>query len=430
MTFHVVKVPDIGEGIAEVELVEWRVRPGDRVEADQPLADVMTDKATVEVPSPVAGKVIAAHGKPGDKLAVGSELARLETEATSAAESGEDALGRPRESGDPATLIRTTLDSRVRGNDRIREVPPDRAGIAPASTAPQSATPNEKPLASPSVRRHARELGVELSQVRGTGPDGHIVHADVVRHAAGGTAKRAGTQRYGERDGEHAVPVIGLRRKIALHMQASLRIPHFTYVEEVDVTELEALRSKLNERFAASRRRITILPFLMRAIVLAVQTFPQMNGRFDDEQGIVTRFDAVHMGIATQTDAGLVVPVVRHAEARDLWASAAEVARLAAAARSGKATRDELSGSTITVTSLGPLGGIVTTPVINAPEVAIVGVNRIVERPVVRMNAIVPRRLMNLSSSFDHRVVDGQHAAEFVQALQGYLECPALLFVE
>ena len=404
MTVHVVKVPDIGEGIAEVELVEWRVRPGDMVEADQPLADVMTDKATVEVPSPVAGKVIAAHGKAGDKLAVGSELVRLETASASAPESEERA--------------------------EAPEVSSAQAAVAPASTAPQSATPNEKPLASPSVRRHARELGVELSQVRGTGPDGHIVHADVVRHAAGGTAKPPITQRYAERDGEHAVPLIGLRRQIALHMQATLRIPHFTYVEEVDVTELEALRSKLNERFAATRRRLTILPFLMRAIVLAVQTFPQMNARFDDEQGIVTRFDAVHMGIATQTDAGLTVPVVRHAEARDLWASAAEVALLAAAARSGKATRDELSGSTITVTSLGPLGGIVTTPVINAPEVAIVGVNRIVERPVVRMNTIVPRRLMNLSSSFDHRVIDGQHAAEFVQALQSYLECPALLFVE
>ncbi len=404
MTIHVVKVPDIGEGIAEVELVEWRVRPGDMVEADQPLADVMTDKATVEVPSPVAGKVIAAHGKAGDKLAVGSELVRLETASASTPEPEERA--------------------------EAPEVSSAQAAVAPASTAPQSATPNEKPLASPSVRRHARELGVELSQVRGTGPDGHIVHADVVRHAASDTAKPPITQRYAERDGEHAVPLIGLRRQIALHMQASLRIPHFTYVEEVDVTELEVLRSKLNERFAATRRRLTILPFLMRAIVLAVQTFPQMNARFDDEQGIVTRFDAVHMGIATQTDAGLTVPVVRHAEARDLWASAAEVARLATAARSGKAMRDELSGSTITVTSLGPLGGIVTTPVINAPEVAIVGVNRIVERPVVRMNAIVPRRLMNLSSSFDHRVIDGQHAAEFVQALQSYLECPALLFVE
>jgi 2-oxoisovalerate dehydrogenase E2 component (dihydrolipoyl transacylase) len=404
MGIHVVKVPDIGEGIAEVELVEWRVRPGDSVEADQPLVDVMTDKATVEVPAPVAGKVIAARGNAGDKLAVGSELLRLETAAAST----------------------HAVDERAEG----REVSSAQPAVAPASTAPPPPTPNEKPLASPSVRRHARELGVELSQVRGTGPEGHIVHADVVRHAAGGTAKPPITQRYAERDGEHAVQVIGLRRQIAQHMQAALRIPHFTYVEEVDVTELEALRSKLNERFAATRRRLTILPFLLRAIVLAVQTFPQLNARFDDEQGIVTRFDAVHIGIATQTDAGLMVPVVRHAEAHDLWTSAAEVARLAAAARSGKATRDELSGSTITVTSLGPLGGIVTTPVINAPEVAIVGVNRIVERPVVRVGAVVPRRMMNLSSSFDHRVVDGQQAAEFVQALQGYLECPALLFVE
>jgi 2-oxoisovalerate dehydrogenase E2 component (dihydrolipoyl transacylase) len=252
----------------------------------------------------------------------------------------------------------------------------------------------------------------------------------VVRHASRGIAKPAVVQRYAERNGEQAIPLIGLRRQIALHMQASLRIPHFTYVEEVDVTELEALRSTLNERFGGTRGRLTVLPFLMRAIVLAVPAFPQINARFDDEQAVVTRFDAVNIGIATQTDAGLMVPVVRHAEAHDLWASAAEVARLADAARTGKATRDELSGSTITITSLGPLGGIVSTPVINAPEVAIVGVNRIVERPVMRAGAIVSRRLMNLSSSFDHRVIDGQQAAEFVQALRGYLECPALLFVE
>ena len=210
----------------------------------------------------------------------------------------------------------------------------------------------------------------------------------------------------------------------------SLRIPHFTYVEEIDVTELEALRAQLNEERGKERGRLTVLPFLMRAIVLAMPSFPQMNARFDDEKGIVTRYGAVHIGVAAQTEAGLMVPVVRHAEARDLWSCAAEVARLAEAARTGKATREELSGSTITLTSLGPLGGIVTTPVINIPEVAIVGVNRIVERPVVRAGVIVPRKMMNLSSSFDHRVVDGQHAAEFVQALRRYLECPALLFVD
>ena len=404
MGIHVVKVPDIGEGIAEVEMVEWHVRPGDTVAADQILADVMTDKATVEVPSPVAGTVLAVQGNAGDKLAVGSELLRLETAAADAAASGDRAAAAEASSAP--------------------------AAATPAATAPPPSAANAKPLASPSVRRHARELGVELSQVRGTGPGGRIEHGDVVRDASGSAAKPAIVQRYAERDGEHAVPLIGLRRQIALHMQASLRIPHFTYVEEIDVTELEALRSKLNERFGETRGRLTVLPFLMRAIVLAVPAFPQMNARFDDEQGIVTRFDAVNIGIATQTDAGLMVPVVRHAEAHDLWASAAEVARLADAARTGKATREELSGSTITITSLGPLGGIVSTPVINAPEVAIVGVNRIVERPVMHASAVVPRRLMNLSSSFDHRVIDGQHAAEFVQALRGYLECPALLFVE
>jgi 2-oxoisovalerate dehydrogenase E2 component (dihydrolipoyl transacylase) len=404
MAIHVVKVPDIGEGIAEVELVEWHVRPGDTVVVDQTLADLMTDKATVDVPSPVAGTVVSASGNAGDKLAVGSELLRLETAATTAAAEG--------------------------GRSAAAAISSPPAIAAPTGSAPPPAATGGKPLASPSVRRHARELGVELARVRGSGPGGRIMHDDVVRHAAGGAATPAIARRYAERDGEHAVPVIGLRRQIAQHMQASLRIPHFTYVEEVDVTELEALRSKLNERFEGTRGRLTVLPFLMRAIVLAVPAFPQVNARFDDERGIVTRFEAVHIGVATQTDTGLTVPVVRHAEARDLWASAAEVVRLAGAARAGRATRDELSGSTITITSLGPLGGIVTTPVINAPEVAIVGVNRIVERPVVLGSAIVARRTMNLSSSFDHRVIDGQHAAEFVQALRSYLECPALLFVE
>jgi 2-oxoisovalerate dehydrogenase E2 component (dihydrolipoyl transacylase) len=287
-----------------------------------------------------------------------------------------------------------------------------------------------KPLASPSVRRHARELQIDLSRVRGSGPGGRIVHEDLVRHAEGAGARAERVPRHAERNDQHDVAVIGLRRQIALRMRESLRIPHFTYVEEIDVTELEALRVQLNDEHGKERGRLTVLPFLMRAIVLAVPSFPQMNARFDDEKGIVTRYGAVHIGVAAQTEAGLMVPVVRHAEARDLWSSAAEVTRLAEAARSGKATRDELSGSTITITSLGPLGGIVTTPVINVPEVAIVGVNRIVERPVIRSGAIVPRKLMNLSSSFDHRVVDGQHAAEFVQALRRYLECPALLFVE
>jgi 2-oxoisovalerate dehydrogenase E2 component (dihydrolipoyl transacylase) len=388
MSIHVVKVPDIGEGIAEVELVAWHVRPGDTVVADQAIADVMTEKATVEVPSPVSGRVLALGGNAGDKLAVGSELVRLEADAATP------------------------------------------AAAPPAASAAASAT-GARPLASPAVRRHARELGISLESVKGTAPGGRIVHEDLVRGASTGSPGPAGAPRHAERHGEQSVPVIGLRRQIAERMQdAARRIPHFTYVEEVDVTELEALRARLNDEHGASRGRLTVLPFLMRAIVLAVPSFPQMNARFDDDKGVVTRFAAVNIGIATQTADGLVVPVVRHAEARDLWAAASEVARLAQAARSRKATREELSGSTITITSLGPLGGIVTTPVINSPEVAIVGVNRIVERPAIRSGAIVPRALMNLSSSFDHRVVDGHDAAAFVQALRGYLECPALLFVD
>ncbi len=404
MNVHVVKVPDIGEGIAEVELVQWHVRTGDAVVADQTLADVMTDKATVEVPSPVAGRVLGLSGNAGDKLAVGSELIRLAVD-------------------DAATLA----SGHVSVDARAPATAPSAAG------APVASPTAGKPLASPSVRRQARELAVDLAQVPGSGPDGRVLHEDVVRFAAQDGAEAAApasARRHAERGGEQQVPVIGLRRQIALRMQDALRIPHFTYVEEIDVTELEALRARLNAERGRTRGHLTVLPFLMRAIVLAVPSFPQLNARYDDAQGVVTRFAAVHIGIATQTDGGLLVPVVRHAEARDLWSSAAEVARLADAARAGKARREELSGSTITITSLGPRGGIVTTPIINPPEVAIVGVNRIVERPVIRDGAVVPRLLMNLSSSFDHRVVDGQHAADFVQALRGYLECPALLFVD
>ncbi|HQR10709.1 MAG TPA: dihydrolipoamide acetyltransferase family protein [Casimicrobiaceae bacterium] len=410
MTMHVVKVPDIGEGIAEVEVVEWQVAVGDSVIADQVIADVMTDKATVEVPSPVSGRVIALGGNAGEKLAVGSELARIEVDGAGAAVAVRTAAAAPA----AAAPIGAAMPSIGMGK----------------ALAPSVSPSGGKPLASPSVRRHARELEIDLGRVPGSGPDGRIVHDDLIRYAGGGTAKPEGVRRYAERNDEKAVPVIGLRRQIALRMRDALRIPHFTYVEEIDVTELEALRVRLNDEHGSTRGRLTVLPFLMRAIVLTVPSFPQLNARFDDDKGIVTRYGALHIGVAAQTEGGLMVPVVRHAEARDLWSTAAEVARLAEAARSGKATREELSGSTITITSLGPLGGIVTTPVINPPEVAIVGVNRIVERPVIRSGAIVPRKLMNLSSSFDHRVVDGQHAAEFVQALRGYLECPAMLFVD
>jgi 2-oxoisovalerate dehydrogenase E2 component (dihydrolipoyl transacylase) len=290
----------------------------------------------------------------------------------------------------------------------------------------------DKPVASPALRQRAWDLGIELQFVPGSGPAGRITHEDLDDYLARRGQPAAGLARgLRERAGEDVIPVIGLRRRIAQKMQeAKRRIPHFTYVEEVDVTELEALRALLNERYGASRGKLTLLPLLVRALVLALDEFPQMNARFDDDAGVVTRYRPVHLGIATQTEAGLLVPVLRHAEAQDLWGCAREIARLAEAARSGKAAREELAGSTLTITSLGPLGGLVTTPVINHPEVAIVGVNRIVERPMFQAGAVVARKLMNLSSSFDHRVVDGMDAARFIQAIRALLERPALLFVE
>ena len=295
---------------------------------------------------------------------------------------------------------------------------------------------NAHPLAAPAVRQRALELGIALRNFSGSGPDGRIGHADLdaylqARAQAAGPAAQAGPSAYAERQGEEAIPIIGLRRKIALKMQESKRrIPHFSYVEEIDVTELEALRARLNALHAATRGKLTLLPFLARAMVLALREFPQINARFDDEAGVLTQHAAVHLGIATQTSLGLMVPVLRHTEALDLWACAAGIAGVAEDARSGRAVREALSGSTITLTSLGALGGIFSTPIINHPEVAIVGVNRIVERPMLRNGQVVARLLMNLSSSFDHRVVDGLHAAEFIQALRALLETPALLFVE
>jgi 2-oxoisovalerate dehydrogenase E2 component (dihydrolipoyl transacylase) len=425
---HVIKVPDIGEGIAEVELVAWHVKPGDSVIEDQNLADVMTDKASVEIPAPAAGKILELGGKPGDVMAVGSELMRMEVEgAGNVAAEAQPRAAHAEPAAAPAAPAPTPPSERA-GSSEPREIPAAHAAV-PAT--PRRAA-GEKPMASPAVRRRAWDLGIELQFVQGSGPGGRIMHEDLDAYAMRGTeVSGSGGLRYVERHDEETVPVIGLRRKIAQKMQESKRrIPHFTYVEEVDVTDLEALRAQLNTTWGTARGRLTILPFLMRAIVRTVPAFPQINARYDDDGGTVTRYGAVHLGIATQTEGGLMVPVVRHAEARDLWSCAAEVARLADAARAGKILREEVSGSTITITSLGALGGVVTTPVINYPEVAIVGVNRIVERPVIRAGTIVARSMMNLSSSFDHRVVDGMHAAEFVQALRRYLEVPASLFIE
>ena len=421
MGTHLIRMPDIGEGIAEVELVEWHVAVGDSVREDQTLADVMTDKATVEIPSPVAGVVVALGGKVGEVLAVGSELVRLEVEGEGNLSTAEAA--RPRAVSPPPAPPPAVAPAVAPIVATVHAAPPV-AGRPPRA-------PGDKPIASPVVRRRAWDLGIDLRQVAGSGPAGRILQSDLDAFAAGAVAPVAAPPRYAPRDGATVVPVIGLRRRIAQRMQESKRrIPHFSYVEEVDVSELEILRARLNDLHGVTRGRLTVLPFLMRAIVLAAPSFRDLNAHYDDEAGTLTRHAPVHVGIATQTPAGLMVPVVRHAEARDVWSCAAEIARLAAAARAGEATRDELTGSTITITSLGPLGGIVTTPVINPPETAIVGVNRIVTRPVWREGAVVPRQIMNLSSSFDHRVVDGLVAAEFVQALRRALECPALLFVE
>ena len=436
MATHVVKVPDIGEGIAEVELVAWRVKPGDAVAEEQILADVMTDKASVEIPSPVAGKVLAITGKPGDTMAVGSELIRLEVEGRRDVAADAVAPATPPSQATPPSPA-LAQDARAR-DTAAGKVPERTVQPAPSAASSPAAAPQameERPIASPAVRRRAWELGIELRRVHGSGRGGRIMQADLDAYlAAGGdvsSAAAGGSLR--KRDAETVVPVIGLRRKIAQQMQKSKRhIPHFTYVEELDVTELEALRTRLNVKWQGTRGHLTLLPFLMRAIACAVPAFPEVNARYDDDEGggSVTQFGAVHIGIATQSGGGLLVPVVRHAEARGLWDCAAEIARLADAARSGTIARDDLSGSTITITSLGALGGIVTTPVINYPEVAIIGVNRAVERPMIRGGAIVPRRMMNLSSSFDHRIVDGMRGAAFVQALRGFLEAPATLFIE
>jgi len=435
MGVHVIKMPDIGEGIAEVELVMWYVKVGDAVTEDMILADVMTEKATIEIPSPVHGTVISLGGAAGQVMAVGSDLIHIEVEGAGNVRAG--AAAAPAPAAPPASGP-VSASAPVPAPAAV--TPPAPVVAAAPAPAKQGAAPRsgparesgEKPIASPAVRRRAWDLGVELQFVPGSGPAGRITHEDLDAFAARGAAQGGErSARYAERHDEQNLPLIGLRRKIAQKMQDSKRrIPHFSYVEEIDVTELEALRARLNEQWGKERGRLTVLPLLMRAVVLALRQYPQMNARFDDDAGVVTQYGAVHMGVATQTDAGLMVTVMRHAESRDMWSSASEVARLAAAARDGKATRDELSGSTITISSLGALGGIVTTPVINHPEVAIIGVNKIVERPMIRNGGMVARKMMNLSSSFDHRVVDGMHAAEFVQAIRALLECPAMLFVE
>ncbi len=428
---YVFKLPDVGEGTAEAEIVAWHVKVGDVIEEDQNLVDVMTDKATVEMTSPVSGKVIACHGEAGEMAPVGSPLVELEVEGAGNVKGNGHAA--PAAKAEPKPEEKQAAAS-PSASKPVAEKPAALAKPAqPAVQRPAFATraPGEKPLASPAVRQRAYDLGIELQFVAGTGPAGRISHADLDAFVASGGQSmvlRAGPQL---REGVEEVKVIGLRRKIAEKMQDSKRrIPHYAYVDEVDMTELEDLRAHLNATRREGQPKLNVLPFVMRALVKVLPRYPQINARFDDEAGVVHRHAAIHIGIATQTPNGLIVPVVRHAEALDIWQSAAEVARVADAARQNKAAKDELSGSTITITSLGVLGGLVTTPVINHPEVAIIGPNAIIERPVVRGGQIVVRKMMNLSSSFDHRVVDGYDAAEFIQRVKSLLEHPAMLFMD
>jgi 2-oxoisovalerate dehydrogenase E2 component (dihydrolipoyl transacylase) len=419
MPIFTFNLPDIGEGIAEAEIVAWHVKVGDRISEDQPLADMMTDKATVEMESPVSGIVTKVAGEAGDVIAIGSMLVEIET-ATDVSQV---------ESTVQVVSVVTVEDELPHAPEPVAAEPTvaqERPAAAPASLPNISA--DHKITASPAVRQRAKELGVELTDVKAAG--GHVRHADLDAFLAYGSGQGYRAPHISARRDDEIVKVIGMRRRIADNMAASKRhIPHFTYVEEIDVTAIEAMRADLNANRGA-RPKLTMLPILIVAICKTIPQFPMINARYDDENGVVTRHGAVHLGMATQTDAGLMVPVIRDAQDRNIWQLATEIARLADAARSGAAKSEELSGSTLTVTSLGPLGGIVTTPVINRPEVAIIGPNKIVERPMFVGDTIEARKLMNLSISCDHRVVDGWDAANYVQALKKLMETPVLLFAD
>ncbi|HAU22891.1 MAG TPA: branched-chain alpha-keto acid dehydrogenase subunit E2 [Erythrobacter sp.] len=412
-------MPDVGEGVAEAEIVEWHVKPGDRVEEDQHLVDVMTDKATIDIESPVTGTVSEVSGDVGDTIAVGSMLLVIEIEGEVEISAGDEAPVEVEAQPEPEPETEPVAEE---------EVMPEPVAAEKSVSAKTSA----KVLATPAVRKRAKELGIDLSEVK-PAEDGRIRHADLdafLSYNAGGGFAPAGKARADEE-----IKVIGLRKRIAQNMAASKRnIPHFSYVEEMDVTELEKMRADLNAN-RGSKPKLTMLPLLITAICKLLPQYPMINARYDDEGGVVTRHGGVHLGMATQTDNGLMVPVIRDAQSRNLWQLAAEITRLAGAARDGSAKSDELSGSTLTITSLGPLGGVATTPVINRPEVAIIGPNRIVERPMFVADGmggerIEKRKLMNISISCDHRVVDGYDAASFIQELKKLVETPVLLLGE
>jgi len=422
------RLPDIGEGIAEAEVVAWHVKVGDTIAEDQGIADMMTDKATVEMESPVSGVVIALAGEVGDMIPIGSTLVVIETEgeveSPAPAPTASVAVPPPT-APDPlaGTDLETVTEQHMPETPVAHFIPEPH----PDATEINVPIPGAQALASPAVRARAKELGIDLGDVKAR-EGGRIRHADLdafLTYNAGQGFAPAGIARADE-----AIKVVGMRRRIAENMAASKRsIPHFTYVDEIDVTALEDMRGDLNAN-RGNRPKLTMLPLMIVAICKSIPRFPMINARFDDEAGVVTRYGAIHLGMATQTDAGLMVPVIRNAQSLNVWQLASEITRLAEAARSGKAKSEELSGSTLTITSLGPLGGIATTPVINRPEVAIIGPNKIVERPVFDGDDIRRAKLMNISISCDHRVVDGWDAASYVQLLKKFLETPVLLFAD
>ncbi|WP_295188693.1 2-oxo acid dehydrogenase subunit E2 [uncultured Brevundimonas sp.] len=424
---YVFKLPDVGEGTAEAELVGWHVKIGDAVEEDQIIADIMTDKATVEITSPVAGTVVALYGEAGKSVPVGGPLVAFDVEGrgnVSTPVAAPKPASKPTENATTASAAISTAQSATSATALSKPVP-----------ALTGRAPGERPSASPAVRNRARDLGVDLTFVPGSGPAGRITHEDLDGFIARGGSQPApapsgGGSTYAKAQGTTEVKIIGLRRKIAEKMAESVRrIPHITYVEEIDMTAVEELRAHLNATKQKDQPKLNLLPFIARAIVVALRDQPQINATYDDEAGVLTQHAPVHLGIAAQTPNGLMVPVVRHAEARDPYDTALEIARVSGAAKDGSAKREELSGSTITITSLGTLGGVVHTPIINHPEVAILGPNKIAERVVVRDGQMVVRKMMNLSSSFDHRIVDGHDAAVFVQRIKGLLEHPATLWM-
>lgn len=418
MGFYSFKLPDLGEGIVESEIDKWHVQPGDRVEEDQPIAEVITDKAVIEVSSPITGAVVALACEAGEVIAVGSELIRFEV-------AGDGNIKGQAEPETTSAAPPTSPPGQSKPIEAEAAKPAAKSIIVAASVAEDIALPHRTILTSPSLRRRAREANIDLSLVPGSGPDGRITRQDMDAYLS-----VAGNPTSRKRQGSNEVKIKGLRRVIAQKMQQSKRqIPHYSYIEEVDVTQLEELRQQLNAKRKDSQPKLTLMPFIMQALIKVLPDYPHCNAHFDDSNDLLIQHQPVHIGIATMTATGLMVPVVKHCESLDIWQSASEMARLSQAARDSRANKDELCGSTITITSLGAIGGIATTPIINAPETAIIGVNKLQQRPVVKNDIIVIRKIMNLSSSFDHRIVDGYDGAQLIQSLKALLENPAAIFI-